>query len=634
MEETSDRCEMDNQVVAEVVELRWPEPEPEHDPVTPHIKSRVSTATVFENQRYHKSKLDWLPVKANEPVPQFGSGPEGMHAVPITWASSRPHMDAKEAAPKVEPNVELKSPWKWVDEEWTVSDWEYASSWKHDFVETKRFFANTKFVRRRRWTRVLANEVDVEKEEESTPLPMGVRHEDLLETNVHRVDHLVLIVHGIGVHGEDKMERRKRTAEEMLHKVLGPAQARRAHVAFEYIRWHENLHYTQGLNSTIDMITPQGAGTVRHKARDTVLGGLAYMGGYAEDITAAVIEQLNLKHALFKASHPNFAQNGGVTLLCHSLGSAIVFDVLAGLSATHDRSHLDFSVTNFIAVGSPVGALTACRRLNPGEIAGHVNQIVGPGTRYFNIFHRCDPVAYRVEPLIFGALFETDPICIDEDIGTMPQKAPPTSRPRSASVERPSVSVPRSPSLEPSSSPPRPPIDERWLGVAEGAKGPIGMLRDAGVTDLRDRIDYEIRPGHMDLAAVSESLSSLTAHRSYWTNMHLFRFLVHVLQVGSHPPVTESLEEEEGSCGEAEDHELELQDDDSQSDNDGWELSPASSDGRISEGRTLHVHSRRNSAPELITSAAEKDSPPTGDDTSRNTSEAAPSKRRWPWQRS
>ena len=43
------------------------------------------------------------------------------------------------------------------------------------------------------------------------------------------------------------------------------AQAKNSHIAFEYIRWHEDLHYAQGLNSTIDMITPSGAGAVRNK---------------------------------------------------------------------------------------------------------------------------------------------------------------------------------------------------------------------------------------------------------------------------------------------------------------------------------------------------------------------------------
>ena len=121
---------------------------------------------------------------------------------------------------------------------------------------------------------------------------------------MHRVEHLVLVVHGIGEHGQDKMERRMRLMAEMLEKVLGTVKARRAHIAFEYIRWHEDLHYTQGLNSTIDIITPRGAGGVRHKARDTVLAVIAYMSAYEKDITSAVVQQLNDKFARFKAREP------------------------------------------------------------------------------------------------------------------------------------------------------------------------------------------------------------------------------------------------------------------------------------------------------------------------------------------
>jgi len=44
-------------------------------------------ATLYENQRYHKSNLSWAPVKSKDPVPVFGSGPMGSYSVPWKWSA-------------------------------------------------------------------------------------------------------------------------------------------------------------------------------------------------------------------------------------------------------------------------------------------------------------------------------------------------------------------------------------------------------------------------------------------------------------------------------------------------------------------------------------------------------------------
>jgi len=352
----------------------------------------------------------------------------------------------------------------------------------------------------------------------------------------------------------------------MVERVVGTVKARRAHISFEYIRWHEDLHYTQGLNSTIDIITPRGAGGVRHKARDTVLAVIAYMSAYEKDITSAVVQQLNAKFAHFKASHPNYTPRGDITILGHSLGSAIVFDLLSGLSPSHTRQDLDFAVNNFIAIGSPVGALTATRRLTSEEVAHRVDAVVAPGTRYFNVFHPCDPVAYRVEPLVFPSLMNADPVCIDAEVVISSPVVTAGQTHRLPPRRRGSRDASASPQLEPSNTQPgatQPESPEslsemarnsthEWYDVppmeapsTQGGEAPsstqggepldvVSRLRVSGVSHLRDRIDYELRLGSLDLSNLSESMASLTAHNCYWNNLHFFRFLVFVLQAPGH----------------------------------------------------------------------------------------------------
>merc|ERR1712190_320390 len=97
----------------------------------------------------------------------------------------------------------------------------------------------------------------------------------------------------------------------------------------------------------------------------------------------------------FKAHHPNFS--GDVIFVGHSLGGVILFELLRLADA------LTFRPTAFYTLGSPVGIFLHCSGNVPGA-----NFTLPNGTRYMNIFHPGDPVAYRVEPL-FGQEFAKRP---------------------------------------------------------------------------------------------------------------------------------------------------------------------------------------------------------------------------------
>jgi hypothetical protein len=118
---------------------------------------------------------------------------------------------------------------------------------------------------------------------------------------------------------------------------------------------------------------------VRSLITDLALDILLYQSAYREHIMISVLNECNRIYALFKERHPDFA--GKVHLMGHSLGSAILHDLLCRQREIPDRSgsyqrrekfrnqagkvtstHLDFNfeVEDFYCLGSPIGLFQVC----------------------------------------------------------------------------------------------------------------------------------------------------------------------------------------------------------------------------------------------------------------------------------
>jgi hypothetical protein len=195
---------------------------------------------------------------------------------------------------------------------------------------------------------------------------------------------------------------------------------------------------------------------------DLALDVLLYQSAYREQIAEIVLKEANRIYRIFKERNPEF--NGKVHIVGHSLGSAIMFDILCRQKeqkrvnesprnplrfwpASQDRYEpkepkelaFDFEVEDFYCLGSPIGlfqmlkgrtiaarnhpnALPSESPLNPEYMddpflhippsQSYSNQRISPITglpfsvsspkvgQLFNIFHPSDPIAYRLEPLI------------------------------------------------------------------------------------------------------------------------------------------------------------------------------------------------------------------------------------------
>lgn len=193
----------------------------------------------------------------------------------------------------------------------------------------------------------------------------------------------------------------------------------------------------------LEDITVEGVPAVRNLLTDLALDILLYQSpAYKGHISRIVVKELNRIYRLFKERNPSF--DGKISLVGHSLGSAIMFDILCrqndprskssqsikGRRATEDSLKLDFHVEDFYALGSPIGLF---QMLKGRTIAARPSTYIAPETpasplddpfsaaserdrindfvissplcrQLFNIFHPTDPISYRLEPLISPAM--------------------------------------------------------------------------------------------------------------------------------------------------------------------------------------------------------------------------------------
>lgn len=152
------------------------------------------------------------------------------------------------------------------------------------------------------------------------------------------VDHLVFLVHGIG----SVCDLRFRSVVEVVddfrflshqlietHFPTAVAQHRIGRTEFLPVSWHAPLHGDDtGIDKRLQPITLPSIPKLRHFANDTILDVLFYTSPiYCETIISTVAQELNRLYEIFLQRNPDFV--GEVSLGGHSLGSLILFDLLA-----------------------------------------------------------------------------------------------------------------------------------------------------------------------------------------------------------------------------------------------------------------------------------------------------------------
>ncbi|KAI5776172.1 DDHD domain-containing protein [Geopyxis carbonaria] len=289
------------------------------------------------------------------------------------------------------------------------------------------------------------------------------------------IEHLILVTHGIGqklsmrmesinfVHDVNVLRKSLKGVYsvspdlQVLNNEVGDSKRKNCRLQCLPVCWRHLLDFPQqslrqnrgeqgpvsGSPSheeeypSLEDITVEGVPSVRTLMTDLALDVLLYQSTtYREHIVHTVLDECNRIYALFKKRNPGF--NGKISFVGHSLGSAILFDILCrqpGREEYHrqlEKSslHLNFPVENFFCLGSPIGLFqmlkgrtisarspfkitpTTAHDLELPEVAsrGPVYPVSSPKcSQLFNIFHPTDPIAYRLEPLVSKAMAELKP---------------------------------------------------------------------------------------------------------------------------------------------------------------------------------------------------------------------------------
>lgn len=285
---------------------------------------------------------------------------------------------------------------------------------------------------------------DEDTDEEKSSILNRVMESDCNETlseldSRRKINHLVFCVHGIGqllggkyesvnfTHSINVMRSTMREVfmNEKKYQQLAygsqfdensDAQQSNNTIQVLPISWRHQVEFHPGKpfkgekNSlpSLNQLNIDGVRPLRNVIGDVALDVLLfYEPQYLKQILSAVLSELNRVYKLYKEQNPDF--DGKVHLFGHSLGSAICFDLLS--QQKNDKTsnyNLDFDVENLFCVGLPVGMFKLLQQKSIQPRADHDGEEISLEANYYaprckniyNVFHPCDPISYRIEPLI------------------------------------------------------------------------------------------------------------------------------------------------------------------------------------------------------------------------------------------
>lgn len=202
----------------------------------------------------------------------------------------------------------------------------------------------------------------------------------------------------------------------------------RERVDFLPIEWHQCIHHQDlGLTKQLSLITNPHVPLLREFGNAAIVDVLVYSRlDLQKQILEEVTRKLNLVYSLYKQNNPDFV--GRVSIIGHSLGSVICYDVLSAqppsvnlvpphplVDSNSDLTPLTFEPNMFLALGSPIGLFHSIR--TNGQSLSTTTRLPSC-PRLYNVFHPFDPIAYRIEPLIDPSYKILPAAVVDHHAGT------------------------------------------------------------------------------------------------------------------------------------------------------------------------------------------------------------------------
>lgn len=286
---------------------------------------------------------------------------------------------------------------------------------------------------------------DKQNEQMKEMIEEDFENETTKETSSREVDHLVFCIHGIGqilgskyesinfAHNINTLRNTMKSVfkdnpkfKKLAYHEHPPKQAEyNNRIQVLPIAWRHRIDFhpnklplsekgEEPRLPTLAQINVDGVRSLRNVIGDVALDILLYYESrYFSQILSSVTEELNRVYKLYKERNPDF--KGKVHILGHSLGSAIAFDIASyqenKLSNNPDTSvDLLFDIDGLFCIGCPVGVFKLLSQKNivnrkdlPADFnprSGSLNFASPKCNNLYNLYHPCDPIGYRIEPLI------------------------------------------------------------------------------------------------------------------------------------------------------------------------------------------------------------------------------------------
>ncbi|XP_071803441.1 triacylglycerol hydrolase DDHD2-like [Asterias amurensis] len=162
--------------------------------------------------------------------------------------------------------------------------------------------------------------------------------ENIQQGEPNKVDHLVFVIHGIGPVCDLRFRSIVECVDDFRSVSLSLLQSHFKHaqddgrigrIEFLPVYWYDALHGdATGVDRRLRRITLPSISRLRRFTNDTLLDILFYSSPtYSQKIAEQVNSEINHLFELFKHRNPHF--QGQVSLVGHSLGSLIAFDLLS-----------------------------------------------------------------------------------------------------------------------------------------------------------------------------------------------------------------------------------------------------------------------------------------------------------------
>jgi len=391
------------------------------------------------------------------------------------------------------------------------------------------------------------------------------------------VQHLCFVVHGIGEACDTKfrpliecVEDLRETSRTILQShfktVLENDELHR--VEFLPVYWHGDLHMDPtGIDDHLLTLTLPSVMKLRTFINTTLSDILFYTSPvYCQKIISRCISEMNRLYEIFLQRNSIF--KGQVSVIGHSLGSVILYDILVNQTpATKEEAminekeknvkenlcvsgtgqisiqyeKLNFPVAYCFALGSPIAMFLTVRGVRSLAVDYELPTCRG----LLNIFHPYDPVAYRLEPLI-DPRWTCSPVLLPHHKGRkrlhlelidglsratdLKQKMVDTFKTTMISISD-FLSSYTSPITAVAAPPPAASLDPRGVTVTTPIETELELElehanddeethidewdnRTIGKLNQGRRIDYVLQ--HRPIEAINDYLFAFTSHVSYW----------------------------------------------------------------------------------------------------------------------